>query len=142
MARYCKLEAGKSFLRHITVEPDGTVLPSDLSKAEGWALEQIDAVLQKRWSTDLDDDSAGTPLLIQQIAEQLAACYVLRIAGAGDLDRLDAADKIEKIALRDIARIKSGDLAIKLRDDSWDVTYKGSRNREEGCTGGGLSVIC
>ncbi len=142
MASYCKLESGKGFLKTVDFGAGETITPAEVVKSEEWALEQVDAVLGKRWSTDIDDDVAGTPKLIREIAEQLAASRVLKRSHAGNLDRLDAAQALEDDAMKELLAVRAGKKGIKLRNGSWDPKYPGSNNKEEGRPGGGLRILC
>lgn len=136
---YCVLEFNKGYLK---AHGEGSIDEKTIDKAIAWAREEIDGTLGKRWSTDLDDDTAGTPRQIERIAEKLAAGEAIRKSQLGDLDVADAASDLIEEARADLRRLLSGAVGLKLRNGAWDPKYPGSNNSEEGRSRSRLRFIC
>lgn len=142
MGGYFTLTPRVGFLTDVDTESGTTTSIAQLSIAELRAKAHIDGVLGKTFSTDQADAVSGTPVLIMEIAEMLAAAKVRKKFFAGNPDGLTAAQKIEDDAHEMLTKIRGGITGIQLRNGAWDPQYPGANNRTQGRGGGSFIVVC
>lgn len=86
MAAYFTLEPEKGFLLNFQQLADevggGSVLQADLTKAQTFAEQEINARLGRKW--DVSGWSTACPPLISQIAELIGASYAWAIRHGSD----------------------------------------------------------
>lgn len=135
---YFTLQASKGLISGIKVGSNEDVRPDDLVAAEAWAQAQIEEYLGKSWD---DSSPALVPTSLAEIAHQLGAAYVLRIAHHANPDGQEVAEKLESAAKAELQDIRQGKKGIKLPNGTWDPDYRGSWNQDEG-SGGGMRILC
>lgn len=127
---YATLESDRGHLKGKRIEPAGEILPEDVADAERWAQTEIEETLGKRWSL------TAIPDTVAKLAEDLAAGWVLERIYRNGGQGLEDAQKLVADARAELVRIRAHARGILMPDGTWDPDYPGSRNLDEGRTGG------